>query len=98
MPATFEACRYDLYVGESICTHVLAALKSLGVPAATVSASRGLWHGTDELTTVVTLVYDRPDDPAVEHLARELAVWFKQDCVLVTRSGIAFKALVGQSS
>lgn len=90
------ACCYHLYVGDSTCYEVLVALKSLDVSAATVSPASGLWQGDDEPCTIVTLIENQPDNATIEDLARRLAVWFKQDCVFVTRSDIAFTALVKQ--
>ncbi len=90
------AC-YRLYIGEATPAGVLAVLNAHNLNATVYAPASGLWNRTIEPCVIAEVIRDLPNDDLIQGVARDLARTFDQNCVLVTRSDIAFSALVGQS-
>lgn len=76
---------YKLYVGHGDTQEVAEVVKDYA-DGATLNPGLGIWKGTVEPSTVVTILSPLDNDRNIIHwLAERLRDEFGQDCVLVTK-------------
>lgn len=97
--------RYELYLGRSTRkgapiprAAVLDFLARTGLEAYTVFDAQGYWRGTPEESTVLVVLGDADQKPALARIARDYADAFDQESVFATESPVTGTLIEGSGS